>query len=327
MGVDNISEESMNMVRWKKIGLIFDPTNMYEWMKTHAQLPTAISLSDLGYSGCKDSMYRVYFASRDDMQRSQVGYIDIDLENPFEILDVSTKPVLTYGDIGFFDEHGVYASSVIELNGKIYMYYIGWNKGAEPPLFYASIGLAVSEDRGKTFTKYSKAPIMSRSEYDPCLVTSPFVLKDKGVLRMYYVSGIKWERHEDGKLKSFYHIKYAESKDGVNWERNGVVAVDFLTAEERDISRACVFRESGIYKAVFGTNTVDRPYRIYYAESQNGIRFIRTPMPIEIYPRRDGDFDSQMQSYPFVIIHKGDKFILYNGNNFGKEGIGLAIEE
>ena len=33
-----------------------------------------------------------------------------------------------------------------------------------------------------------------------------------------------------------------------------------------------------------------------------------------------------MIAYPHVIKHKGKKYMFYNGNNYGKEGIGLAIE-
>ncbi len=38
-------------------------------------------------------------------------------------------------------------------------------------------------------------------------------------------------------------------------------------------------------------------------------------------------FDTEMMSYPYVILINGKKYMFYNGNQFGKEGIGLAIEE
>jgi hypothetical protein len=34
-----------------------------------------------------------------------------------------------------------------------------------------------------------------------------------------------------------------------------------------------------------------------------------------------------MQAYPCVFKFKGKKYMLYNGNNFGVEGIGLAVED
>ena len=37
--------------------------------------------------------------------------------------------------------------------------------------------------------------------------------------------------------------------------------------------------------------------------------------------------DSEMIEYAFVFNHKNRKYMLYNGNNYGKEGIGLAVLE
>jgi len=39
----------------------------------------------------------------------------------------------------------------------------------------------------------------------------------------------------------------------------------------------------------------------------------------------DNGWDSKMISYPFIYIHKGMKFMVYNGNGFGKSGFGYAV--
>ena len=311
------------MQKWEKLGLIFDPTNRYDWMQTHAQLPVVIPLT----TGCCDDMhnclYRIYFATRDDQQRSQVGFVDIDINNPKEIQNISEKPVLEFGEIGYFDEHGVYPSSIIEVDGKLYMYYIGWNKGAEYPMFYASIGLAISEDGGNTFTKYSKAPIMSRSEHDPWMVTAPFVFKDGGIYRMYYVSGLDWKTNTQGKLTSKYHVKYAHSSDGINWIREGNVAVDFKSESETNIAKSFVLKENNIYKAWFPYVDVN-PYRIGYGESEDGITFKRKDEEVLFINDDLIIFDKEMQCYPYLFKNKSKVFMAYNGNNYGYAGFGLA---
>jgi hypothetical protein len=43
---------------------------------------------------------------------------------------------------------------------------------------------------------------------------------------------------------------------------------------------------------------------------------------IDVSP--DG-WDSEMIEYPFVLDHKGERYMLYNGNGFGKTGFGLAV--
>ena len=305
------------MSKWKKLGLIFNPNKKYDWMYSHAQLPVLDHI--------KGDMFRVYFASRTKEQRSHIGYVDIDINNPKEVLNISSKPLLKPGPIGFFDEHGVYPSSIVNFNGKKYLYYIGWNQGNRQPLFYAHIGLAISEDGGNTFQKYSKAPIMSRSKYDPCLVTSPDVFIDDGIWKMTYVSGIKWEEL-DGKLKSFYHIKYAESKDGIHWEREGTIAIDFLDHTESNIARSSVVMEKGIYKMWYSYIKDNKPYRIGYAESNDCKNWIRKDHEVGITVSKEG-FDDTMICYPNVIVHNKKRYMVYNGNNFGYDGFGLAVLE
>ena len=301
---------------WKKLGLIFQPDSRKWWMQSHASLPTPLQI--------EGSIYRVYFASRDADNRSHVGFFDIDLNNPKKILRVSREPVLRPGPLGCFDDHGVYAASAVRHGGNVYLYTIGWNPGCRTPLFYASIGLAISVDGGETFQKYGRAPIMARSEYDPCLVTSPVVLKEDSLWRMWYVSGYYWD--ESSKIpQSYYHVKYAESEDGVHWRREGVVCLDHEYPGEKNISRTWVIPADDGYCAWYSYNKGDG-YKIGYAESQNGLVWKRKDDEATIHPSKSG-WDSDAQAYPVTIEHQGDLFMLYNGNNFGRDGVGLAIWE
>ncbi len=299
---------------WHKQGVIFSPSGQYPWARTHAALPVA---SNLG-----SGRYRVYFASRDEHNRSHVGQVEFDIAAPKQTLRIVDKPILSPGPLGHFDDHGVYPASIVEHDANLFMYYIGWNPGVRSPLFYATIGLAVSEDSGESFRKMFAAPIMARSEHDPCLVTSPCVLKDNGIWRMWYVSGFKWEE-ADGQLHSYYHVKYAESKDGIQWERNGVVSID-LQPGERNVARPCVLREGDNYRMWYSYDKGEG-YRIGYAESSDGYAWTRKDDEVGIEPSSSG-WDSEALAYPWVFADGGDKYMLYNGNGFGRDGFGLALE-
>ena len=37
-------------------------------------------------------------------------------------------------------------------------------------------------------------------------------------------------------------------------------------------------------------------------------------------------WDSEMIAYPFVWEHKGQRYMAYNGNGFGRSGFGYAVE-
>jgi hypothetical protein len=65
-------------------------------------------------------------------------------------------------------------------------------------------------------------------------------------------------------------------------------------------------------------------YRIGYAESSDGLHWIRKDNETGIHVSRSG-WDSKMIEYPFVFDHQGSRYLLYNGNDYGKTGIGLAL--
>jgi hypothetical protein len=297
---------------WQKLGLIFKATGEQEWMRSHASAPLALCLGG--------DLYRVYFATRDDGNRSHIGFVEFDINVPHEILKVSSEPVIAPGPLGHFDDHGVFASSIVRREQKLLMYYIGFCPGARRPLYYAAIGLAESEDGGKSFKKMFRSPIMARSEHDPCLVTGPSVMLDQGVWRMWYVSGFKW-LEEAGELHSYYHIKYAESTDGIEWRRDGLVCIE-LRPGERNISRPCVYKDGDGYRMWYSYN-VGEGYRIGCAESADGYAWTRRDDEAGIELSESG-WDSKALAYPFVVNHGGEKFMFYNGNEFGKDGLGMA---
>lgn len=306
------------MGTWKKLGLIYAPDGSSDEMHSHCQLPVLFHLHD--------DVYRVYFASRSVEQVSSVSYVEISLSNPTEILAQSTSPVLLPGPIGHFDQFGVFPASVVRHEDTVRMYYVGWVRGAESPLFYASIGLAISHDGGKTFERYSRAPIVGRSEAEPCLVTSPNVFKDGDVWRMSYVSGVKWERKQDGFLQSFYHIKTANSRNGIDWDVQGNVAIDFRDELETNIARSSVIKEGDLYKMWYCYVNRGVPYRMGYAESSNFEDWTRKDDEAGLLPSEDG-FDNKMTCYPSVVKHGDQYYMAYNGNNFGQGGFGLAVQE
>jgi len=300
-------------MKWIKKGLIFVPDGKVEWMSSYASVPVVDHIHG--------DLYRIYFSSRNSKNRSSIGFIEIDINEPTKILHISNEPVLTPGKIGTFDDTGVWAASIVNFNKKKFLYYIGWNQPKTVP-FRWSIGLAISSDNGQTFTRFSEGPIMDRNPIDPYFVSSPTVIHDENIWRMYYVSGKGWETYND-ELRIPYNIRYAESQDGINWERKGIVCIDFSKEEEIRVARATIFKENEIYKMLFSCAIEN--YRIGYAESQDGITWERKDELAGIDVSASG-WDSEMIEYPYLFEHKGKKFLLYNGNNYGKTGFGYATE-
>lgn len=298
---------------WRKLGLIFRPNGRTPWMDSYASVPVAEPLGG--------GMFRVYFSARDRQGISHTGFVVIDISRPADILDISATPVLRPGELGEFDDSGAMATWLAQYGATRYLYYIGWNLGVTVP-FRNSIGLAVSHD-GQSFERFARGPVVDRSMNEPHFCASCCVIPGDDVWRMWYLSCTDWVMR-DGKPQHRYHIKYAESHDGIVWERQGIVAIDYASDEEYAISRPSVMRDHDAWRMWYSTR--GDAYRIGYAESDDGKRWRRMDKHVGIDVSANG-WDSEMIEYPFVFDYEGQRYMLYNGNNYGETGFGMAVME
>ena len=65
-------------------------------------------------------------------------------------------------------------------------------------------------------------------------------------------------------------------------------------------------------------------YRIGYAESYDGLTWQRLDHEAGIDVSENA-WDGQMIEYPCVIDYQGERYMLYNGNQNGKTGFGMAV--
>ena len=305
---------------WRKLGFIYAPAGDQEWNQSHAQVPT-VDASD-------EHRWRIYFATRDCQNRSYTTYLEVEAGNPTRVLYVHDRPILPIGRIGTFDDCGVMPSWIVEHQGRKFLYYIGWTVRNTIP-YHNSIGLAISDDGGESYKKYSEGPLFGPTPAEPYFTGTSCVLINNGVWKNWYLSCTKWEVI-DGRAEPFYHLKYAESGNGIDWRREGTVAIDYASEDEGGIVKASVLREvdrSGMwysYRKAHGyRNDRTRSYRIGYAESLDGLRWVRQDERAQIEPSADG-WDSEMLAYPHVITHASGKYLFYNGNGFGRSGFGCA---
>ena len=294
---------------WKKHGIIIKPQKRLWWMQTHAFVPFAEQIDG--------PIFKVYFSGRDQHNRSHIGYAIIDIENSSKVLEYSLEPVLTIGELGCFDDSGVTPSWIINHNGIKYLYYIGWNRRSSVRMGLIT-GLALSKDNGKTFKRVSRVPILERSNEEPYnIITGPSVILENNTWKMWYVSCVGWVNEDLPK----YNIKYATSSDGINWHRDGTVAIDFKSLDEHSLARPSVLKDKNIYKMWYSYKGND--YRIGYAESNDGINWERMDNKVSLDVSLDGK-DSEMIGITHMFKYEHRMFSVYNGNNYGIEGVMLA---
>ena len=137
---------------------------------------------------------------------------------------------------------------------------------------------------------------------------------------MWYVSCVGWDSRPEGP-RHRYLIKYAESDDGLQWRRDGRVVLPLAGPDEYAISRPWVIRDADAYRMWFSSRGDE--YRLGYAESADGLTWRRNDLGAQLEPAAEG-WDSEMIAYPCVFDRGGERWLLYNGNGYGRSGVGLA---
>jgi hypothetical protein len=318
-------------MKWKKLGKIFDPT-LYALPNDcvqFAQSPQALVFDDF---------VRIYFSTRSVDRRngkylSHIAFVDVQ-KNLREVIRVADKTVIPLGGLGCFDEHGIFPMSVTRHGDAVYGYTCGWNRRVSVSVDTA-IGLAISRDDGLTFQRIGEGPVLAASLREPCLVGDGFVRVIGGVFHMWYIFGIGWKRFSpDAPPDRTYKIGHAVSTDGIRWvkEEARQIIADRLGGDECQ-ALPTVIEIDGRYHMFFCyrqsfdfRGNADRGYRIGHAYSDDLVNWTRDDetLVLDVTP---GDWDSDMLCYPHVFECDGMVYLLYNGNEFGRYGFGLAVLE
>lgn len=296
---------------WRKLGLVYCPGGEQPWARTNAIFPTAELIAP--------DRLRVYITCLDENMFGQGGYVDLDAHDPLRVLDVARDPVLRLGEIGDFDDAGANPFAVVTFGGRKLMYYQGWQRTLRAP-FQVFTGLAYGEPDGG-FAKWARTPVLERTHAEPHMRGAPCLLADGDRLLMWYVASDRWSERR-GELVYHVVIRHAVSRDGVRWEAHPEICLA-PEGEEYAIGRPSVIHEGGRYRMWYSIRSLVEPYRIGYAESEDGLRWTRRDEQAGITRSAEG-WDSEMICYPNVV-RVGDRLLMfYNGNRHGASGFGCA---
>ena len=317
-------------MRWTRLGRIFDPTQhrLPAGCVQYAQSPQALVFDDF---------VRIYFSTRardaGGKFLSHVAFVD--MRKDFrEVMQVAQRPVIALGALGSFDEHGIFPMNVLRVGSEVWGYTTGWNRRVSVSVDTA-IGLAISRDNGLSFERIGDGPVLAQSLHEPCLVGDGFVKQISGSFHMWYIFGTGWKRYApDAAPDRTYKIGHATSSDGIAWSKEEArqIVADRLGPDESQalptvMQRGDRWHMFFCYRPSFDfRSNPQRGYRIGHAWSDDLLNWIRDDND----PRLDmeqGAWDSEMQCYPHVFECDGRVYLLYNGNQFGRLGFGLAVLE
>lgn len=301
--------------KWRKLGRLYCPSgvNAHPKLLSHAANPLPLLL--------EGDVYRVFFSGRDALRRSSVGAVDINLVTR-EIVCEHHQPFFEYGPSGSFYAEGVSIGNCYEVDGKRYMLFMGWQNKA-PHHWRGDIGrLLVHADL--TLELDQEQPLMSVSTTDPISLSYPWVTQNAdGQYHMWYGSTLTWDA---GNQEMLHVIHHATSSNGHHWERHGL-SVPYAIGEAQAFSRPTVAKDvNGLHMWFSYRSGQGETYRIGYAHRVQDQAWSLNLADVGIAPSEEG-WDSEMMAYPFVLEHRNQRYMLYNGNGYGRTGFGLAIQE
>jgi hypothetical protein len=318
-------------MQWKKLGHIFDPTQhkLPNNCTQFAQSPQALVFEDF---------VRIYFSTRaidplNGKYLSHISFVEMDKQMT-RVIRVADQSVIPLGELGCFDEHGIFPMNVVRCGKAVYGYTCGWNRRVSVSVDTA-IGLAISHDDGLTFQRIGPGPVLATSLHEPCLVGDGFVKVIDDLFHMWYIFGTGWRRFAaDAAPDRTYKIGHAVSNDGVHWTKEEArqIITDRLGIDESQALPTVVqvgdtYHMFFCYRQSFDFRTSKgRGYRIGHAYSADLVNWTRD----DDNPKLDttlGAWDSDMQCYPHAFECNGKVYLLYNGNEFGRHGFGLAVLE
>ncbi len=313
------------MFEWKKIGKIFDPTEVKgkTWLHEFAQAPATLIF---------DTFIRVYFSCRpapdeNGQYVSYSAYLDLNRKKLFEIINIAQMPIFQLGERGTFDEFGTYPVSVARNGNDVIAYYGGWTRCESVP-FNVAIGMAISKDNGETFTKAGNGPILSYSINEPFVLSGPKIRRFNDRWYLFYIAGSKWI-YDNKKPEPVYKIRMAISDDGINWIKADKNLIENKVEENEAQASPDVFFFKNMYHMFFcyrhslNFRGKEKGYRIGYAYSEDLVNWTRDDSKAGIDISEKG-WDSEMISYPHVFELDGNIYMLYLGNQVGRYGFGIA---
>lgn len=301
-------------MKWVKRGLVYSPRPARGWHEHSALQPTPILLRE---------RLRVFVGMRDGDGVSRVGWVDLDPADPTKVLAVSEQPALDVGRPGEFDEFGVVPCAVVWAPEGLRLYYAGYSRGHRVP-FLAFGGMASSRDDGRTFTRADRVPITDRTSEEPLFRVIHSILREGSGWRVWYGGGDRFVADGEDRLHPSYDIRTMTSPDGIRFPATGQVALPCRSdGGEYRVGRPYVVRDGERLRMFFGAGSFATRYRLAYAESDDGVHWLRKDQDLALELSPDG-WDSEMMAYPALVSTPAGFFLLYNGNDMGRHGFGCA---
>ena len=301
---------------WDKKGIVWQALNNSPLTVSHATAPTPFLLNQ--------DVIRVFYTSLDSDGRGRIFWVDLKAEDPRVVLAHSNLPVLDIGQRGMFDDNGVMGLSVVRnKSGDLFLYYAGFEL-CEKIRYRIFTGLAVSKDNGLSFNRYSRSPILDRTDSETYFRCGTFVKYNEDKYEMWYVAGDSWVITNEKEYPN-YNIRYLTSSDGIHWPEQGQLILD-TDDISHGFGRPWVISTDNENEYMFfsARSHATSRYSIDVAVKSTEGHWIRQKSVSGIELGTES-FAKDAAMYASLIRVGPNLYCFYNGDNFGEAGFALGV--
>ena len=297
---------------WRKLGLVLEASGG-PLSQSHAMLPTPHVMSD---------RVRVFYASCDANLRGRVFFADFDPSPPFKAIGRSRGPVLDVGPAGAFDCDGANPSQAIEVDGRLALLYIGWRRG-QPDEPYTLFGaVAFSDDQGESFVR-ADAPLLPPRAGERLFRTAPFIERTPDGYRLLYIGGDAFIAVANGRRLPIYSLMELRSSRIWAWDgaSTALMSPD-VDAGEVGFGRPVVFTGAGGVRRLMLSVRTREGYRLVETTADFGPA--GRPALETVIPAPLAAWEQEMTCFGAPCAVNGHQLLFYNGDGYGRSGMGLA---
>jgi hypothetical protein len=280
-----------------------------EKTRSHAMLPTPLVLDD---------RIRVYFASCDEEMRGRIFRADLRRDDPRQIMELDSEPVLDLGESDAFDADGVNPSQVVARDGILYLYYIGWRRHSAEIPYTLFMGLAISDDGGRRFRRVSGHPALLPTPGEEYFRTAGHVYRSDAGWSMLYIGGGRFFTNAAGKRLPLYSLRRTVSHDGLNWSEPSTELLSPDPAKgEIGFGRPVLWHDGGCPVIMLSVRT-ENGYVLASKRLEDGAEWIT------VLDKSDAEWEAEMTCFGAPCTVGDTEYLFYNGNRFGFTGFGVA---
>lgn len=301
-------------MRWRKLGLLYAPDGSQAWARSHAMMPTPLHLTD--------DVVRLYVAHLSAENEGSIAFVDVSLADPMRIVARSDGAVLSPGPDGAFDVNGVVPTCAIAADDGVRLYYSGFQRLERVPY---TIFSSIARGDGERFARVPGPASLGPVKGETCFRAAPFVMRDGGMWRMWYIGGDSWVEGPGGKRLPYYSLRHTVSADGLVWDAPSVECFA-PRGDEIGFGRPFLVRHRDEYFLWYSIRR-RAGYSMGFARSRDGLNWTRHDNDVGIACSPDG-WDSEMICYSAVLPRPGGGWVMvYNGNGYGRTGMGVAVSD